>query len=150
MVNDGRSGRGRLLLDPAKQHDDLRLLRMAVRKRWDIPEEFRVIAIERLQKIVEGDDDEIAMKAIAEARHMESQNQKDEHKIVDVQAQREHDRLDVIASELGIDQGLIESVAREAGGSDSGDAIKDPKPAKKRAGQGRRKKARATKRSRKN
>ena len=105
------------MLDPSKQHDDLRLLRMAVRKRWDIPEEFRSIAIERLQRILEEGDDEIALKAIAEARHMESQNQKDEHKVVDVRVSLEHDRLDGIAADLGIDVGTIEAVTREAGGS---------------------------------
>lgn len=103
------------MLDPAKQHDDLRLLRMAVRKRWEIPEEFRSIAIDRLRAIVEEGDDEIALKAIAEARHMESQNQKDEHKLVDVRTQLEHDRLDAIAAELGVDPSVVVDAEGSAG-----------------------------------
>ena len=120
MVCD--SGKGRLFVDPAKQHDDLRLLRRAIKKRWKIPEEFRGVIVGRLRDIIENGDEEIALKAIAEVRQMESQNQKDEHKLVDVSISARNDRLDAIAADLGIDQGLIESVAREASGGDSGDA----------------------------
>ena len=115
-------GRGRLFLDPAKQHDDLRLLRRAIKKRWEIPEEFRDVIVGRLRDIIMESDEATALKAIAEVRHMEAQNQKDEHKIVDVSISARNDRLDAIAADLGIDQGLIESVARETGGGDSGDA----------------------------
>lgn len=51
------AGRGRLLLDNEKAHDDLRLLRRAIKKRWDIPEEFRGIIVGRLREIIEGGDD---------------------------------------------------------------------------------------------
>jgi hypothetical protein len=114
-------GRGRLFLDPAKQHDDLRLLRRAIKKRWEIPEEFRDVIVGRLRDIIMESDEATALKAIAEVRHMEAQNQKDEHKIVDVSISARNDRLDAIAADLGIDQGLVELVAREASGGDSGD-----------------------------
>jgi hypothetical protein len=65
-------------------------------------------------------DPEIALKAIAEVRHLESQNQKDEHKAVDVSLRAEHDRLDAIARDLGIDVGLIANAEGQSGGSDSG------------------------------
>jgi hypothetical protein len=120
VVADG-AGKGRLFLDPAKQHDDLRLLRRAIKKRWDIPDEFREVIVGRLRDIIAEGDEEIALKAIAEVRQLESQNQKDEHKLVDVSLSTRNDRLDAIAADLGIDQGLIESIAREAGGGDSGD-----------------------------
>jgi hypothetical protein len=108
-----------MFLDSAKQHDDLRLLRRAIKKRWDIPEEFRSIIVGRLRDIIESGDDEIALKAIAEARQLETQNQKDEHKIVDVSISTRHAELDAIAADLGIDVGLIEAVSRKAGSGDS-------------------------------
>jgi hypothetical protein len=121
VVADG-AGKGRLFLDPAKQHDDLRLLRRAIKKRWEIPEEFREVIVGRLRDIITEGDEEIALKAIAEVRQLESQNQRDEHKLVDVSLSTRNDRLDAIAADLGIDQGLIESIARETGVGDSGDA----------------------------
>ena len=110
------SGWGRLLLDPAKVHDDLRLLHMAIRQRWEISEDFKAVAVSRLKSILETGDDDIAMKAIAEARHMESQNQKDEHKQLDEFAQR----VLSIAARLGIDLAALGvSQATEAGASGS-------------------------------
>jgi len=111
MEFDGESsGRGRLLLDPAKWHDDLRLLRMANRQRWKIDDDFKDVAMSRLKTIVMEGDDEIALKAIAEARHMESQNQKDEHKVIDVNVATRNDNLDAIATNLGIDLGTLEAI----------------------------------------
>jgi hypothetical protein len=110
------AGRGRLFLDPAKQHDDLRLLRRAIKKRWDIPEDLRNIIVGRLRDIIESGDDEIALKAIAEARHLESQNQKDEHKLVDVQLHRKITELAEIAGEIGVDLDLVEDAERSREG----------------------------------
>ena len=88
-----------------------------MKKQWNIPDEFKDIILERLTKIVsEGDDDEIALKAIAEVRHMNSQNQKDQHKVLDVSLQFNHARLSQVASELGIDESvIIEAHARSGG-----------------------------------
>lgn len=118
-VNIEDAGRGRLFLDPAKQHDDLRLLRRAIKKRWEIPDEFRDIIVGRLRDIIEtGTDDDIALKAIAEARHLEAQNQKDEHKFVDVQLHKRDAELDAIAAELGVEVHLVEDAERSRGGRD--------------------------------
>jgi hypothetical protein len=114
-----QSGRGRLFIDPAKQHDDIRLLRRAIKKRWEIPDEFRGIIVGRLREIIEHGDDEIALKAIAEARQIEAQNQKDEHKVVDVRISNRHAELDAIAADLGVDVGLIEAVSRKTSGGHS-------------------------------
>jgi cellobiose-specific phosphotransferase system component IIB len=114
------AGRGRLFLDPARQHDDLRLLRRAIKKRWEIPEEFRSIIVGRLRDIIESGDDEIALKAIAEARHLESQNQKDEHKLVDVRIHHKITELAEIAGEIGVDIDLIQDAERSRSGSVDG------------------------------
>jgi hypothetical protein len=114
-MNDN-AGKGRLFLDPDKQHDDLRLLRRAIKKRWEIPEDFRNVIVGRLREIIESDDDEIALKAIAEARHLESQNQKDEHKLVDVQLHRKITELAEIAGEIGVDIDLVEDAERSREG----------------------------------
>ncbi len=108
------------MADPAKQHDDLRLLRRAIKQRWEIPAEFRSVVVGRLRDLIMEGDPEIALKAIAEVRHLESQNQKDEHKAVDVSLRAEHDRLDEIARDLGIEVGLIEAAERQSGGSVGG------------------------------
>jgi hypothetical protein len=58
-----------------------------------------------------------AAKALLAA---EAQNQADEHKAVDVSLRTEHDRLDAIARDLGINVGLIANAEGQSGGSDSG------------------------------
>ena len=113
MVADG-TGKGRLFLDPAKQHDDLRLLRRAIKKRWQIPDEFRDVIVGRLRDIIIEADEEIALKAIAEVRHLEAQNQKDEHKIVDVSISARNFELDAIAADLGVEIGIVEDASRKA------------------------------------
>jgi hypothetical protein len=45
---------------------------------------------------------------------MEAQNQKDEHKVIDVRVQTRHDELAGIAADLGIEVGAIEDAARQA------------------------------------
>jgi stalled ribosome rescue protein Dom34 len=103
-----------LFIDPAKQHDDLRLLRRAIKKRWEIPAEFRDVVVGRLRDLIEEGDPEIALKAIAEVRHLESQNQRDEHKVVDVSIAAGNFELDAIASDLGIEVGVVEDATRKA------------------------------------
>jgi len=108
-------GMGRLLLDREKMHDDLRLLRMANKRRWDIDDDMRDVIISRLRNVVETGDDEIALKAIAEIRHMESQNQKDEH----LEANEFRTRLLEYAARRGIAIGGITS----EGGPSQGDGL---------------------------
>jgi phosphosulfolactate synthase (CoM biosynthesis protein A) len=50
----------------------------------------------------------------------EAQNQADEHKAVDVSLRTEHDRLDAIARDLGLEVGLIEAAEGQSGGSVGG------------------------------
>jgi hypothetical protein len=107
--------KGRLFLDPSKQHDDMRLLRRAINKRWDIPDEFKGLIVGRLKTIITQGSDEIALKAIAEIRHLELQNQKDEHKVIDVKLALRNTDLDEIASDLGIEISVIEDASRKAG-----------------------------------
>ena len=109
-----------MFLDPAKQHDDLRLWRRAIRQRWPISDDFKQVAINRLQAIVAGQDDELALKAIAETRQMISQNQKDEHKVVDVGVATRHDQLSEIATDLGITVGALTHADRAGESSGSG------------------------------
>ena len=69
-----------LFLDRAKLHDDLRLLGKALKQRWEIPEDFRMVIMSRLRDMIESSpDEEMVLKAIVQVRNMESQNQKDEH-----------------------------------------------------------------------
>lgn len=131
----------RLLEDPAKRHDDLRLIRRAMRQRWEIPDRTRALIMDRLTEILEHGDDDIALKAVSEIRHMEAQNQKDDHKLADYAIQRQHARLDAIADELGVDRHLIVDATTSSGGSVESTARTPAQPKPKRAQQGRRKKA---------
>jgi len=93
----------------------------AVCQRWPMTPEMRQEVLERLCRIVRdpvASPREVtsAAKAIMSA---EAQNQADEHKAVDVSLRAEHDRLDAIARDLGLDVGLIEAAERQGGGSDS-------------------------------
>ena len=76
------------------------------------------MVVDRLKSIICGHDEELALKAIAEVRHLESQNQKDEHKVLDVRVATRHDELDAIAADLGIEVGVIEDAAGQGGVSD--------------------------------
>lgn len=112
------SGWGRLLLDRQKTHDDLRLLDVAIKKRWEIGDDFRSEIVERLRAIVvTSEDDELAIKAIAQVRQLESQNQKDEHKDLDEFS----NRILQLADRLGIatgDGGTIDAIEGGATRSD--------------------------------
>jgi hypothetical protein len=108
-----------LLLDPAKQHDDLRLIRRAMKQRWEIPDTTRKLILDRITAIVTDGTDDLALKAIAEIRHMEAQNQKDEHKFAELKIQQHNTRMDDIAAELGIDPRIVIDAAGDPGGSPS-------------------------------
>lgn len=66
--------------------------------------------------IIEHGTDDIALKAISEIRQMEAQNQKDEHKVVDIGIQLKDDDVVAIAAELGIDAGIVVDASRIADG----------------------------------
>lgn len=62
-------------------------------QRWEIKDDFREIMVARLRLVVETGNDEIALKAITEARHMEQQNQRDEHHKVTRELEQIRDQL---------------------------------------------------------
>jgi hypothetical protein len=103
---------------------DTRLMARALEQRWPISPAARKAIVARLLHVITNPDSK-PREVIAASRGLlaaESQNQLDEHKIVDVSISARNDRLDAIAADLGIDQGLIESIARETSGGNSGDA----------------------------
>ena len=84
---------------------------MAVRRRWKIDLDEAAATVNRL---LQSGDERIQARAAAIAAVMEGQNQKDEHKVLDVRVQIRHDQLPGIAADLGVDIGVIENAAREA------------------------------------
>ena len=100
---------------------DTRMMAKAMTQRWDIKPEYRDAIVKRLARIVidpSSSPREVtaASKALMSA---EAQNQADEHKVVDVRVSTRHDRLDAIATDLGIDPSLIESFCRQTNVSPS-------------------------------
>jgi hypothetical protein len=87
---------------------------MAVRRRWNIDTEK---AAAQVNELINDPDPRISVRALGIAALMEGQNQKDEHKLLDVSVETRHDRLDAIAADLGIEASFIKAI--EAG-SDSG------------------------------
>jgi hypothetical protein len=103
---------------------ETRMMARALTQRWPISEKTKRGVIGALINILADPkasprEKTSAAKALMAA---EQQNQADEHKLVDVSLSTRNDRLDAIAADLGIDQGLIESIARETSSGDSGDA----------------------------
>ena len=102
------------------EKQEARLLGRAI-KRWDIPDTEKSNTIDRLIQLRDSGEKEgtrlAASRALMDA---EAMNQKDEHKFVDIQLEREHARLASIASELGVEECLIEDAHRQAGGSVEG------------------------------
>jgi hypothetical protein len=60
------------------------------------------------------DDEAVQMAAVRAIVSMVGQNQKDEHKVIDVRVVTRNDQYDAIAAELGIAPDLIEHAARQA------------------------------------
>jgi len=86
-----------------------KLERQAMKRRWNIPPEKMKAMIDRqcdiaTDRMTPNRESTAAFNAILAA---ESQNQKDEHKIVDVSISARNDELSKIASDLGIDPSLI-------------------------------------------
>ncbi len=98
------------------------MIAKALNQRWPINLETRRAIVGRLLRVMadpSASPREVtsAAKALMSA---EAQNQADEHKAVDVSLRTEHDRLDAIARDLGIDVGLIANAEGQSGGSNSG------------------------------
>lgn len=90
---------------------DLRLLRQAVR--WDTST-LREAMLEKLPDDLRSADPRIRNAARKIVLEMEAQNQRDEHKVIDVRVQTRNDELAGIAADLGIEVGLIEDASRQA------------------------------------
>lgn len=93
---------------------DLRLLRQAMR--WNTST-LREAMIEKLPDDLRSDDPRIRNAARKVVLEMEAQNQRDDHKVIDVRVVTRNGQLPGIAAELGVDFRLIESAARNASGS---------------------------------
>ena len=106
------------------------MLGTAIRKRW-LTDELKPLAIEAIERGLQCGDERAEQTAVRNLLMMEAQNQGDEHKLVDVRIQQEHDRLDAIAAELGVDPVAVADAARSAGLIASGDAPEDPATASK-------------------
>ena len=103
---------------------DTRMMARAVTQRWPISNEYRASIIRRLMRVL-ADPASSPREVTAAAKALiaaESQNQSDEHKVVDIELRAEHDRLDAIAADLGIEIDFIEATARASGGGVGGDA----------------------------
>ena len=100
------------------------MMAKAVEQRWPMSTAKRTAIINTLMNILVSTNSSTREKTAAARALMsaEKQNQEDEHKVVDVVISERNHRLDAIAADLGIDQSLIESVARETGSGDGGDA----------------------------
>lgn len=70
--------------------------------------------LEKLPDDLRSADPRIRNAARKVVLEMEAQNQRDEHKVIDVRVQTRNDELARIADDLGIEVGLIEDAARQA------------------------------------
>ena len=89
----------------------LQLLRQSMR--WDTSA-LREAMIDKLPDDLRSDDPRVRNAARKVVLEMEAQNQRDEHKVIDVRVQTRNDELAGIAADLGIEVGLIEDAARQA------------------------------------
>lgn len=94
---------------------EARLINRAVVNRWNITPDEMQKTIERVIHLRDTALDEATqMAAIRAIVSMVGQNQKDEHKVIDVRVVTRNDQYDAIAAELGIAPDLIEHAARQA------------------------------------
>ena len=84
--------------------------------RWNTST-LREAMIEKLPDDLRSDDPRVRNAARKVVLEMEAQNQRDQHKVIDVRVVTRNDQLPGIAAELGVDFSLVESAARNAIGS---------------------------------
>lgn len=95
----------------------------ALEQRWPIKPEYREGLIRRLTAIVISPNSK-PREVIAASRALiaaESQNQADEHKVVDVRLSTRNDQLDAIATDLGIEVSVVIDAERKGIGSNISD-----------------------------
>ena len=90
------------------------MIQRAIRQRWLTTNELKADAMAAVQRGLNCGDERAEQRAIANLLAMEAQNQKDEHKVVDVQVATRHDQLAGIAADLGIEVSALEDATREA------------------------------------
>lgn len=106
-------------MDNHHQRRDLQMIETAITKRW-LTDDLKPKAIEAIKAGLESSDDRVKARAVSALIKMESQNQQDEHKVVDIGIANRNARLDAIAADLGIEPGLIANATGASGDSDSG------------------------------
>lgn len=82
--------------------------------RWKTSE-LRDAMLENLEEDLRSSDPRIRNAARKIVVSMEAQNQKDQHKVIDVRVSTRHDQLSRIAADLGIEDSDLEDATREAG-----------------------------------
>jgi len=94
-----------------------------MRRRWNIPEKVLDGLVAKAANIALGPDSSTRdrLAAIRVLQQMESANQADEHKVVDVQIPARNHNISAISSDLGTDESVIEDAARAARLGFSGD-----------------------------
>ena len=108
---------------------DVRMVQTALRR---FPTEILIEkAIEATLRGLESGDPRAEATAVKNVIAMESLNQRDEHKVIDVRVVTRNDQLPGIAAELGVDFHLVERAARNASGSAGGDEAQ-VEPSKRR------------------
>ena len=96
-------------------YQEARLINRAIVKRWDISPDEMKNTIDRVVHLRDyAEDEKTQMAAVRAIVSMVGQNQKDEHKVIDVRVTTRHDQLAGIAADLGIEVGAIEDAARKA------------------------------------
>jgi hypothetical protein len=91
----------------------MRMIERAIKSRW-LTEDLKSDAVAAIRRGLNCGDDRAEQTAVRNLIAMEAQNQKDEHKVIDVRVVTRNDQYDAIAAELGIAPDLIEYAARQA------------------------------------
>jgi hypothetical protein len=81
---------------------DLVLLERAIRHRW-VTDDLKALTINSLRSALQSGDARTELRAANIVAILEAQNQKDEHKAVDVAVESDGNRFLEIAERLGID-----------------------------------------------
>jgi hypothetical protein len=92
---------------------EMRMIERAIKNRW-LTNDLKTDALAAIKRGLNCGDDRAEQTAVRNLIAMEAQNQKDEHKVIDVRVVTRNDQYDAIAAELGIAPDLIEHAARQA------------------------------------
>lgn len=118
-----KRGKGKTGMTPKQE---ARLYGRAIKSRWPVSDEVKVDVVETLWGIATmGEKESARVAACNSLMAAESQNQRDEHKVVDIGIQERNAGLDAIATDLGIAPDLIVDAQAESGGVDSSSEVED-------------------------